>query len=510
MAPTEPGPADRSRRLTDPRHINPLVLICLASGSTVPLSIVLAATSTDAYSPLVWCAGGMFITLAIYEWRRVGHPLTPIGILSLGGFLIFVLRPFTIKSTGTTTAGAIADAQTYQGDIVPAATSAIEQVLVFGFFMSVFYFYRVSRSAQAEASHTTREVTDEVVKRAAAFLCGALVLALTCTALLVQSSGGLSAHLAGVSVRSSFLAGRYFLTLGYVPLAAALVLYLLARRAHPTLRTWAPLGLISATSLLGVAFITGGRGPLLLGAILPLLLVKQLSRRPLRTPAIILLGLGLIVGAMVMSLTLRENVYNDGESLAALADDPVSTLTTRLTSGAETRPFDSLILLNQTEAQGRLTHQYGSTYPLVFTWFVPGSLLPQKVGGANAIFTRDYLPRFYYHDHVETSVSAIGEGYWNFGWPGIALIGALVGIAAARFTTYNHDRTLFRTVLFVLLTPLFFSFARGDSYQNLSLVLLIVMLAAAGNRYAFGSAGKAEPWAAPQSRPSLTQAGQSS
>jgi len=478
--------------VTGPQHINPLVLTCLALGSIVPLTIVLATSSTDAYSPLIWCAGGMFITLTIYEWRRVGHPLTPIGILSLGGFLIFVLRPFTIKSTGTTTAGAIADAQTYQGDIVPAATTAIEQVLVFGFFVSVFYFYRVRRTAQAEAGVTTREVTDDVVKRAAAFLCAALVVALTCTILLVQSSGGLSAHLAGVSVRSSFLAGRYFLTLGYVPLAAALILYLLARRAHPKLPTWAPLGLISATSLLGVAFITGGRGPLLLGAILPLLLVKQLGRRPLHTPAIILLGLGLVVGAMIMSLTLRENVYDDGESLAALANDPVSTLTTRLTSGAETRPFDSLILLNQGEAQGRLSHQYGGTYPLVLTWFVPGSLLPEKVGGANAIFTRDYLPRFYYPDHIETSISAIGEGYWNFGWPGIALIGALVGIAAARFTTYNHDRSLLRTVLFVLLTPLFFSFARGDSYQNLSLVLLTVLMAGLASRYAFGSAGGTE------------------
>ena len=48
--------------------------------------------------------------------------------------------------------------------------------------------------------------------------------------------------------------------------------------------TWSPLGLISATALLGIAFVTGGRGPLLLGAILPLLLLKQLGGRPFRTP----------------------------------------------------------------------------------------------------------------------------------------------------------------------------------------------------------------------------------
>lgn len=488
-------------------HLNPLVVLCLALGSVVPLTIVLVTNSTDAYLPLIWCAGGMFITLGIFEWRRVGHPLTPVGILTLGACLIFVLRPFTIKSTGTTTAGALADAQTYQGDIVPAATTSIEQVIVFGLFLSAFYFYCVSRKTPAQSTSATPEITDEVVRRAASFLCAAMVLALCCTALLIQSSGGLSAHLGGVSVRASFLAGRYFLTLGYVPLAAALVLYLLARRAHPRLPTWNPLGLIAATTLLGIAFITGGRGPLLLGAILPLLLVKQLGRRPLRTPAIVLLGLGLIVGAMVMSLTLRENVYDGGESLAALADDPVSTLTTRLTSGAETRPFDSLVLLNQAEAQGRLSPQYGATYPLVLAWFVPGSLLPEKVGGANAIFTRDYLPRFYYPDHLETSVSAVGEAYWNFGWPGIALIGALVGIAAARFTTYNHDRSLLRTALFVLLTPLFFSFSRGDSYQNISLALLTVAIAAVGSRYAYGPAGRSASLAEAQSAPSLARAG---
>lgn len=479
--------------MTERHPVNPLVAVCLALGSVVPLTVVLTLDPADAYAPLIWCAGGMFASLAAFEWRRVGHPLTPIGILALGGFLIFVLRPLTIKSTGSTTAGALADAQTYQGDIVPAATTSVEQVIVFGLFLAVFYFYCVSRATQTGASSVAPRITDDVVRRAAAFLCAALLVALGCTALLIQSSGGLAAHLAGVSVRSSFLAGRYFLTLGYVPLAAALILYVLARRAHPKMPTWSPLGLISATALLGIAFVTGGRGPLLLGAILPLLLVKQLGRRPFRTPAIALLGLGLITGAMIMSLTLRENVYDDGESMAALANDPVSTLTTRLTSGAETRPFDSLILLNQAEAEGRLSHRYGATYPLVFTWFIPGSLLPDKVGGANAIFTRDYLPRFYYPDHVETSISAIGEGYWNFGWPGIAVIGALVGVAAARFTTYNHDRSLLRTTLFVLLTPLFFSFARGDSYQNLSLVLLTVAIAGVGSRFAHGSAAASSP-----------------
>ena len=48
----------------------------------------------------------------------------------------------------------------------------------------------------------------------------------------------------------------------------------------------------------------------------------------------ILLGLGLVVGAMVMSLTLRENAYDGGASLAALEENPVSTLASRLTSQA--------------------------------------------------------------------------------------------------------------------------------------------------------------------------------
>jgi hypothetical protein len=150
----------------------------------------------------------------------------------------------------------------------------------------------------------------------------------------------------------------------------------------------------------------------------------------------------------------------------------------RLTSGAETRPFDSLILLNEAQEGGRLDWQFGWTYLAVVTWFLPGSIFPWKPGGANTWFTKEYLPGFYYPFHIETSISAIGEAYANFAWLGIVVVGALLGWAAARLSTRYRVASLLGTVLYVVLTPLFFSFVRGDSYQNLSLIAFAATIAA--------------------------------
>lgn len=466
-----------------------MMTLFLAFGTIAPLAILLVDDSVSAYTPLVLCLGAQLLTLAIYEWRRVGHPLTPAGIVGLGGFLVAALRPVTIQSSGFTTAGALLDAQSFEGVIREAALRSVIQWLLFVTVLGAAYFYFVTRPAN-ESRRQGGAAVDENVNRAGTFLAASLAIAMLTAAMLIQSSGGLSAHFSGVSVRSSFLAGRYYLTLGYVPLAVALTLYVSTRRRHPALPTWTPFGLIAAVALLFAAFVTGGRGPLLLGAIVPLVLLKQLGPKPIRTARMILLGLGLVVGAMIMSLTLRENSYDDGASLAALEENPVSTLASRLTSGAETRPFDSLVLLNQNDLQGDMPHLWGSSYPKLFTYFVPSSILPSKDGGANAYFTERYLPRFFYPDRIETSISAIGEAYLNFGWFGIPVAGLLVGLAAAKFTRRDHDLTLFGTTLYVALTPLFFSFVRGDSYQSVSLALFMVLIAAVGARYIQGAGSR--------------------
>ncbi|MCO7239733.1 O-antigen polysaccharide polymerase Wzy [Aeromicrobium sp. CnD17-E] len=475
------GELAQDKKLLSVRSQTVGVLIAVF-GAIVPLALVISSNfGTWSYIPLVLCLGIVFLLLLGFEWRRAGHPLTPVGVICLGGLLIAVLRPITIQTSGFTTAGALLDSRRFVGPVQEAAVVAIAQWLLFVVSMAIIYLVLYAKG-WTSAPASDQALPPAVANRAVMLLLGAMVIALVSAALLIQSSGGLAAHFSGVSVRSAFLAGRYYLTLGYVPLAVALVLYVEVRRRSVDLTVWTPLALVAAVLLLLTAFITGGRGPLVLGAVLPLLLLKQTGPRPISNVRLVLLGAGMIIAAMIMSLALRENQYDGGESLQALETNPVATLLDRLTSGAETRPFDSLTLLNMYDREGEVPRLYGSTYPKLFTYFLPSSIYPAKDGGANTFFTERYLPRFYYPFRIETSISAVGEGFLNFGWIGVALSGALVGFAAARFLRLGAQASVTRKSLQVLLTPIFFSFVRGDSYQNLSLALFVSALVVMGVR----------------------------
>ncbi|WP_060915968.1 O-antigen polysaccharide polymerase Wzy [Microbacterium oleivorans] len=446
-----------------------LVLLCLVA----PLLIV--AFEDGAYSVLAATIGLALAFLAMFEMRRVGHPLTPAGIAAIGGILIFALRPITVQSSGYTTPGALLDSRTFVGPTVDAGVASLGQVATFYAAFGVCYFLIQARRRVAANTMKLNALcfSETTVRRAGLILVFVTIFAVGCAVLLVQSSGGLAAHFSGVSVRSSFLAGRYYLTLGYLPLTVALVMYVLVRR-FAGLREWNGGALLAAAVLVAVGFTTGGRGPLLLGVILPILILKQTGPSRFTARTLTLIGGGLLVGAMTMSLFLREGVYDEGASIRALQANPLGTLMERLTSGAETRPFDSLILLNEVDAAGQVPWLFGRTYAAVPTWFVPGDLIPWKDGGANTWFTREYVPRFYYPDKIETSISAIGEAYANFRWVGIVVVGVLVAVAAAKLSVRRSGDGFMKTTTIAVLTPLFFSFIRGDAFQNLSTVILIL------------------------------------
>lgn len=449
----------------------PLIAIYLALMFVVaPIILVLGR---DAFTPLAINLGLALSVLAVFEMRRVGHPLTPAGIAAFGGILIFALRPLTIAAAGTTTPGALADTRYFVADTIEAGTWALVQVSVFYALFGFVYFVSMGRRTPSE--HVTPPLTlaPAAARRAGTLLVVVAVFAVGCAFLLIQTSGGFAAHFSGVSVRSSFLAGRYYLTLSYIPFTVAVVLYVLARR-FSGMKEWGGLALPAAVLLCAVGFATGGRGPLLLGVIIPLLILKQTGPSRFSPRTLALIGLALLVGAMVMSLFLREGNYDEGASIRALQDDPAGTLMQRLTSGAETRPFDSLILLNEAEAAGAVPWLFGSTYLAVPTWFFPGELAPWKDGGANTWFTRTFVPRFYYPDQIETSISAIGEAYANFRWAGIVIVALLVGIAAVRLSVRRTGDSFMKIATAALLTPMFFSFIRGDAFQNLSAVILIL------------------------------------
>jgi hypothetical protein len=453
------------------------------SGFTTALVIGFVSNNggPDSHVLLTWVLGAMLLSLGGHEWRRVGHPLTPAGIVAMGGLLLFFLRPLTVASAGTTTAGALADTRMFIGVTVEAAGLALLQLITFFAAFILMYLQTLYGRTRSAAPREVGFASQSAHLHRTALLLGlSIALAVTITTVLVYSSGGIVAHFGGVSLRSAFLSGRYYMTLGYVPLSISLCLYVIVRRGHyPDRSPWTSLATTGAVVLVLTAFATGGRGPVILGAVIPLLILKQLGPRPLRTASLLAVGLTVVAGAMVMSLVLRENSYTGGAALSQLSDRPLASLLERLTSGAETRPFDSLILLNEADLQGRLDLQMGRTYLTVPTWFLPGSVATWKSGGANTWFTMEYLPRFYYPDHIETSISAIGEAFANFGWVGVPLAGAAVGWFAARISAYRGSPTVHATLIYVVLSPLFFSLVRGDSYQNLSLIILTAGLATA-------------------------------
>ncbi|MCU1537399.1 MAG: O-antigen polysaccharide polymerase Wzy [Humibacillus sp.] len=473
-----PAPAPRPTSADGLLWVGLFVLL-----SFVQITLVLASWE-GRFLEKVWVLGAMLSVLVIDEWRRVGHPLTPAGIIGTGSLLVFVLRPLTIASRGATTAGASLDARGFSGQTAAAAVLAANQVALFFVVFGIVYSVFVHRPMAAASSPVPRQsVSPWQVQRARRLLLAVTLLTGAVSVYLLQSLGGVGAFVSGLSVRSSFLSGKFYLTLGYLPLAASLVVYLLMRESHVPGKAWDRTARVSLVVLVLSASTGGGRGPLLLGVLLPLLIVRQFSR-PIRTPVLLGTGLAVLVGAMLMSVFLRENVYTEGAALAQLRESPVNALLDRLTSGAETRPFDSLIVLNSADISGELPVLYGSTYASVPTWFVPGSIAGDK-GGANTWFTQTYLPRFYYPDHIETSISAPGEAFANFRWAGIVGIGAGLAVLAAAFSR-RRRRTVLAMALTALLAPLFFSLTRGDSYQNIPVALLLTLSVVLAHRVAVG------------------------
>lgn len=437
--------------------------------------ILIVTSGRDAYGPLAVNLGIALALLAWFEMRRVGHPLTPAGVVAIGGIFIFALRPLTVSSSGFTSPGALADARPFVAGTVDAAAVALGQVTLFYAIFGLVYFLMLGRPAPRVMPRML--LSGRAVRRAAILLFVVMLFASGCALLLIHTSGGFVAHFSGVSVRSSFLAGRYYLTLSYIPFTVGLVIYVVARR-FSGLKEWDALAIIAGVVLCAVGFATGGRGPLLLGVIIPILILKQTGPSRFSPRTLVVIGLGLLAGAMVMSLFLREGTYDEGASIRALQSDPVGTLLQRVTSGAETRQFDSLILLNERDAVRNVPVLLGSTYAAVPTWFIPGDLVPWKDGGANTWFTRTYVPRFYYPDRIETSISAIGEAYANFRYAGIVVVAALLAVAAVKLSVTRSGDGFTKTAVASLLTPLFFSFVRGDAFQNVSTAVLILICVA--------------------------------
>ncbi|NDK91674.1 O-antigen polysaccharide polymerase Wzy [Gordonia desulfuricans] len=307
----------------------------------------------------------------------------------------------------------------------------------------------------------------------------ASAVALICVVVLVSRAGGIGGYFGQIANRSSYLRGSNYLVYSYLPLLASCVVHILSRRRE----SLAPglIAYVGVSCLFIVTFVSGGRGPLIFGGLIPMLLVFQTGKRPLSIGKLVgVLAIG-AVGAMAYSVKFRESQFATGDQLGGGASISPSYLFERFMAGTELRPVDSLIRLNEANSVGQLDFQNGSTYAASLAWFVPRAAWASKPGGgANTWFTQRYLPRFYGSERVETSISAVGEAFANFSWLGVIVAGMAFGLAlfGLRRSLVRSDR-VFQSSIVIVCTPYVVSLMRGDLYQNLGQVVVLICIVAA-------------------------------
>lgn len=423
----------------------------------------------------------LLMLMLVREYSFVGDVLTPIGITCLMAILLFVIRPIAFFANGVTNAASEMEAIRIDDALHSAGISSV--LLSYAFFLGILASSAAMRpktNKYISFWKTTDRATPSThaLNRARLLVVGAILVCLVAIGLLIQQGGGLKSYVEGLAYRSSFLAGSVFLTLTYLPLLVSLL-------NHLTLRTRAGKRSIDSVAVIGFLILLlttlsgGGRAQVIFGCALPLVLFWHLCIKRISTKALIGGGASLVLVALLMGIFLRDAQFDSGQSLKELREKPIHMLTTRLTEGIESRPFDSVVLLANASSQDRLEHTYGQTYLTSAAFFVPRALWEGKpYGGGNAEFTSKYLPRFYGYKRIETSISAIGEGYLNFGPLGVLIVGGVFGFIAESFLRFRFaPRHLWKSVAYCAAVPAFATLLRGDAYHNLPLLISILTLA---------------------------------
>lgn len=443
------------------------------------------------YGTLVAILLTMFLLVLLYEWRKYGDPVTPMGIAAGTGILLFVLRPITIQRTQITSPGASADDRYFTTGLEAAGVRALAMVAIFyaTLFIAHYFFlnYRETWQAARRNASSIRtssvfpdqgtEAAARVVKISRSALVAASAFTLILNIYLITSLGGLATYFEGLAFRASFLQGRVYLTFTYLPLLVFLVVHVLVRRRYSIGRVWDGPAIFGAVMLLVATLTTGARGPLILGFLLPMLILKQTGWRPFRSRTVLLLLFAMASAAVSFNILVRDRVYLGDSVGRDFASNPIDMILTRLTNGSETKPFDSLIRLNEVAVENGFAHIWGSSYLNMPAWFIPRSVWADKpFGGANTWFTTTYVPRFYGAERIETSLSAIGEAFANFGYVGIVVMAAFLGVLFTAFSRSRWDSGNIRQAAAIVVGgPMVFSVLRGDSFQSGSTFIMAMV-----------------------------------
>jgi oligosaccharide repeat unit polymerase len=445
----------------------------ICAGVGVATAELLGPEPPSPYYYLLPVVAAILLAVPAYV-RGPRDPLSPALVFAVIFTVYYVLRPLRVLSTGMVGPAKAA----YDIPIAPVMDSIRVALLLASIGVASFFLGYISIVRAATTSNAQRESSPwPIITRERFHL--AMVVAVACVtaflAFLLLKSGGLAAYLGQIGYRQRTFANIAFLTQLSVPVKAVLFVALLSRRAPPPHRvTWGVIVILGALAAIADVF-SGGRSNLIVGTTLPALLIVHYSLRPLRARTVLIVGLALLAIAVSFRVVFRDSQFSgsSNHSRTSLLQQSYQRPIDAIVGGHDAIAFDSLATLNG--AYGRTyARRLGLTYLDAFTFPAPRALWPGKpLGGGNAWFTSTYFPGYYGEDHVETSVTLLGEAEANFGIAGVLLVPALLGIGLA----YLYRRTVASLsaqsiLVYANVAPYAFTLIRGDAYHSIPSALI--------------------------------------
>ncbi len=450
------------------------VVLPVAAGLATLVASVAGRASVEILGTLL--LGAVIVGCAVLAARRYRDLLHPVVILCAVGVLYYVAKPFYLVASGRVNSGAPVDAVAFEGALRESFGPTLALIALFYVLLCGGALLTGGRASPVDLTPVAVGPARERAawRRYVAFTLVAAVPGVLAIGVLVSQSGGVMAYFTGLSVRSSFLEGRTYLTYAYWPIkiAALYGLWLLASRSiRGSGGRRAFIGAVFAIALLG-DLATGGRASLIIGTALPALMIWHYARRRFRTSELALAGVAALAGLLVLGAVGRDAVFNQGRhaGVGGYIAERFQSLGDSLLGGLEAVPFDSLLRLVSARGTGELEYLGGETYESIPAWLVPRQLWADKpFGGGNAWFTETYYPRFYGQDRVQTSISLIGEAFANFGVVGVAVAGILVGLVLGRLYRWMRGGLPGPyLVVYSVVVGYSVSLLRGDAFQNVA------------------------------------------
>ncbi|MBD1876699.1 oligosaccharide repeat unit polymerase [Nodosilinea sp. FACHB-131] len=312
------------------------------------------------------------------------------------------------------------------------------------------YFLSPTLPAPAVQFHRPRHL--------AAKVSGAVLFSAALFSVYMQSRGGIVSHILSWGAgRNEALAGafywQFFTQLGLIGCLSWLVLDLRS--------TAQPLFWVCTLLSLAMAYLTGGsRSSVIYFMIMGVLawLMRERKMAVIQLVAIALVGLFLmgILGNLRASTyggTIDWNVLRGGAPTASTGGE--SAMTSGLSEVSQRTSVYSGVFPIIGLVPDQVDFIYGSSYLAVLTLPVPRGLWPEKPG-----LVAGMVGETFFDMPVGMPPGGVGEAYWNFGVPGVAIAFFLFGIFTRWLTDsfrYYADQpaaiVLYVITLFLLAEP---------------------------------------------------------